>query len=61
MLVPQHDRMASFGSRLTRMALEKAGIPVVELHANMVDARLWDDEKMKRTVEEFIETRLAQK
>jgi hypothetical protein len=61
MLVPQNDRMASFGSRLTRMALEKAGIPVVELHANMVDARLWDNDRMIHDVEEFIETRLAQK
>jgi hypothetical protein len=58
MLVPKHDRMGSFGSRVTRMALEKAGIPVVELHANMVDARLWDDEAMTRTVEEFIENRI---
>lgn len=59
MLVPEHDRMASLGSRITRIALERAGIPVVELHANMVDARHWDDDRMRRTVEEFIETRLA--
>lgn len=59
MLVPKHDRMASFGSRMTRLALEAAGIPVVELHANMVDARLWDDAAMTRTVEEFIETRIT--
>lgn len=59
MLVPTHDRMGSFGSRLTRVALERAGIPVVELHANMVDARQWDDAAMRRTVEEFIESRLT--
>jgi hypothetical protein len=58
MLVPKHDRMASFGSRMTKLALEAAGIPVVELCANMVDARLWNDEEMTRTVEEFIETRI---
>lgn len=58
MLVPQHDRMASFGSRMTKLALEAAGIPVVELRANMVDARLWDDAAMTRQVEEFIETRI---
>jgi benzoyl-CoA reductase subunit B len=58
MLVPQHDRMASFGSRMTKLALEAAGIPVVELRANMVDARLWNDEEMTRTVEHFIETRI---
>lgn len=59
MLVPSHDRMASFGSRMTRIALERAGIPVVELHANMVDARLWDEAAMVRVVEEFIEERLS--
>ncbi len=58
MLVPQHDRMASYGSRMTRLALEAAGIPVVELHANMVDARLWDNDAMVSTVETFIEQRL---
>lgn len=58
MLVPTHDRMGSMGSRLTKIALERAGIPVVELHANMVDARLWDDAAMIRTVEQFIEQRL---
>jgi benzoyl-CoA reductase/2-hydroxyglutaryl-CoA dehydratase subunit BcrC/BadD/HgdB len=58
MLVPTHDRMGSMGSRLTKVALERAGIPVVELHASMVDARLWDDAAMTRTVEEFIEQRL---
>jgi hypothetical protein len=58
MLVPRHDRMASFGSRMTKLALEAAGIPVVELHANMVDARLWDDAAMTRQVEDFIETRI---
>jgi len=59
MLVPKHDRMGSFGSRLTKVALERAGIPVVELHANMVDARLWDEEAMRKTVEDFIEQRLS--
>jgi len=58
MLVPTHDRMGSFGSRLTKVALERAGIPVVELHANMVDARLWDGPAMTGTVERFIEERL---
>jgi benzoyl-CoA reductase subunit B len=58
MLVPKHDRMGSLGSRLTKVALERAGIPVVELHANMVDARMWDDAAMRRTVEDFIEQRL---
>lgn len=58
MLVPENDRMASFGSRMTKLALEAAGIPVVELHANMVDAREWDDEKMTHLVEEFLTTRI---
>src|ERR1700752_4990759 len=31
MLVPVGDRLSSFGTRFARLALEKAGIPVLEL------------------------------
>lgn len=39
-----------------REALEKAGIPTLEVNADMVDARDWDDAKMKALVTSFIET-----
>ena len=43
---------------LTIKALEKAGIPTCQLEADMVDARDWDDEKMKAKMATFIETLL---
>jgi len=45
---------------LTIKALEKAGIPTCQLEADMVDARDWDDAKMKAKMATFIET-LAEK
>lgn len=58
MLVPVGDRMASFGTKLCQMALEKAGIPTLVLTASMVDARLWDNEAMTGRVEAFLEERV---
>jgi hypothetical protein len=59
MLVPVGDRMASFGTKLCQMALEKAGIPTLVLTASMVDARLWDNDAMTRKVAAFIEERVV--
>lgn len=58
MLVPIGDRMASLGTKLCAMALEKAGIPTLSLTASMVDARLWDNDAMIRRVEKFLEQRV---
>jgi len=58
MLVPEADRMSAYGTRFAKLALEKAGIPVVELHASIVDARRWDNAKMTQQVARFIEDRL---
>lgn len=58
MLTPVNDRMASMGTKFCKLALEAAGIPVLELRASAVDARLWDDDANRRKVEEFIETRV---
>jgi hypothetical protein len=43
---------------MTRMAFEKAGIPVLQIFADNVDVREWDDTRIKAQVENFIETRL---
>jgi benzoyl-CoA reductase/2-hydroxyglutaryl-CoA dehydratase subunit BcrC/BadD/HgdB len=43
---------------ITRLKLEKAGIPVLQIAADNVDSRKWDDEKIKAAVSNFIETRL---
>lgn len=61
MLVPREDRMSGYGTRLCARALEAAGLPVVALEASAVDARLWDEEKMRGIVEEFIETRILRR
>ncbi|MBV9811553.1 MAG: 2-hydroxyacyl-CoA dehydratase [Acetobacteraceae bacterium] len=58
MLVPVGDRMSAYGTRFARLALERAGIPVLELQASMVDERLWDDTRMTALVGEFIEERV---
>jgi benzoyl-CoA reductase subunit B len=58
MLVPSGDRLSAYGTRLTHRALEAAGLPVLELNANMVDSRLWDDASMKAQVHEFINTKV---
>jgi hypothetical protein len=58
MLVPREDRMSGWGTKLCARALEAAGIPVVMLEGNAVDARLWDNEKMTAQVDTFIESRI---
>jgi hypothetical protein len=40
-------------------ALEEAGIPVLDIVADPVDANAWDDAKIRGEVEAFIETRLG--
>jgi hypothetical protein len=43
------------------MALEDAGIPVLEIRADNVDARTWDDAHFNAEFEKFLETRLGVK
>ena len=43
---------------LARIAFEKAGIPLLPLYTDNVDARLWDDAEISSQVANFIETRL---
>jgi benzoyl-CoA reductase subunit B len=58
MLVPSGDRLSAYGTRLTQIALEEAGLPVLALEANMVDSRLWDDSAMTAQVSQFLNTRV---
>jgi benzoyl-CoA reductase/2-hydroxyglutaryl-CoA dehydratase subunit BcrC/BadD/HgdB len=46
------------GRRFTQIAFENAGIPLLTIYADVVDAREWDDEKIKSQVSSFIEERL---
>ena len=59
MLTPINDRMSSLGTKFCKLALEKAGIPVLEIRASAVDARLWDDDANRALVAKFIEERIA--
>jgi len=58
MLTPVGDRLSSYGTRACIDMLERAGLPVLELSASMVDARLWDNDAMIAKVGDFIETRV---
>jgi benzoyl-CoA reductase subunit B len=51
-------RMLSGPMRLTIKALEDIGIPTLEMRSDYVDARDWDDDRMKSQLATFIETLL---
>jgi hypothetical protein len=48
-----------WGQRIINVALEENGIPVLDFPVDPVDANSWDDDKMRRLVSDFIETRVA--
>jgi hypothetical protein len=56
MLVPPNNRLSQSGTHLTALALREAGVPVLRLDADMVDAGNWDHAAMVRRVEDFLRT-----
>ena len=46
----------SRSSYFTTRALERAGIPVLEIDANNADARDWDEAAFTASLERFVET-----
>ena len=54
MLVPADNRLSQSGTRLTCAALRAAGVPVLELDADMVDAKNWDPQGMTSHMETFL-------
>jgi len=58
-LVSSSCTQAVQGSYFIRKTFEDAGIPVLELQADTVDARDWDDEQMTAELEGFLESRLG--
>lgn len=54
MLVPPGSRLSQSGTKLTRLALEEAGVPVLALDADMVDANSWNHATMVETVATFV-------
>jgi benzoyl-CoA reductase subunit B len=54
-LNPLGTRPSATGNRFIELALERAGIPVLPIAADMVDARSWDAAAMRRKVAQFLE------
>ena len=56
-LVPPDNRLSQSGTLLTQHALESAGVPVLRLSADMVDAKEWNHERMVEHVAQFLRTK----
>jgi hypothetical protein len=54
MLLPPDNRLSQSGTKLTALALEEAGVPVLMIDADMVDAKIWDHDRMVGLVSEFL-------
>ncbi len=57
MLLPPDNRLSQSGTKLTALALEEAGVPVLMLDADMVDAKIWDHDRMVGLVSQFLRDR----
>ena len=57
-LTPLGTKPAATGNRFIERALEEAGIPVLPIIADMVDARGWDPKAMRQKVSEFLTLRV---
>ena len=56
-LVPPDNRLSQSGTRLTAEALEQAGVPVLALDGDMVDAKSWNHDRMVSQVADFLAAR----
>ncbi len=54
-LLPPDNRLSQSGTKLTALSLERAGVPVLMIDADMVDAKNWDHDKMVGLVSRFLE------
>ncbi|WP_375206485.1 2-hydroxyacyl-CoA dehydratase subunit D [Hyphococcus sp.] len=54
MLMPPDNRLSQSGTKMTKEALEAAGVPVLALDADMVDAKNWDHDTMVGKVKGFL-------
>ncbi len=53
-LLPPDNRLSQSGTNLTALSLEEAGVPVLRIDADMVDADNWDHDRMVGMVEGFL-------
>ena len=51
------SRLSQSGTQLTCLALQEAGIPVLQLDADMVDAKQWSRDAMVSHMESFLKSR----
>ena len=56
-LLPPDNRLSQSGTKLTAQALEAAGVPVLMIDADMVDAKNWDHDRMVAMVADFLAER----
>src|SRR5690606_41928153 len=57
-LAPQTHRMAVSGTKITRNALEAAGVPVFFIEGDMVDGSKWKHDEMANAFSEFLNQRV---
>jgi hypothetical protein len=57
-MIANRSCIRDIGRMFTKIIFEDAGIPLFTIYADVVDAREWDDEKVKSQVSSFIEERL---
>ena len=60
-LQPETNRLSVSGTRITRNALEAAGVPVFEMAADMVDGSKWSHEATVGAVSRFLAERVEAK
>jgi benzoyl-CoA reductase/2-hydroxyglutaryl-CoA dehydratase subunit BcrC/BadD/HgdB len=59
-LRPRRAQPSGTGRFFIERALEDAGIPVLPIEADVVDARAWDPEAARAGVRSFLDTRVLQ-
>lgn len=60
-LISNSCTQSAGGAYFVKRALEEAGIPVLQLRADPVDSRAWDDRQMIAQVESFLENQVGVK
>ena len=53
-LLPPDNRLSQSGTKLTAISLEAAGVPVLTIDADMVDAANWNHDRMVALVADFL-------
>ena len=53
-LLPPDNRLSQSGTKLTAESLKRAGVPVLMIDGDMVDARNWDHQRMVGLVSDFL-------